>query len=247
MAKLSQADQAYVGEWIKTAPKETPEVHVRIWERDGIGPSGNLNADKLENTLGKNIPGVKQTEEKGYFKHYDIDLSNRTPIDADDLIVSYVLYVVNAQNEVVGENGTESVSDIPSNERKTVTSKGIAYVRAKTKTLALGTNILGNFQIGSNTDRTKEKFGGAWVRVYSPDGKMVGEAKELSDELDRLEIPWTGATGEDALSIPESFSMLEEFFGPLKELIEKLPKLPGDLPNLPSSPPKGLPKSPFQR
>lgn len=249
LAKLSQDDQVYVKGWIKSAPKETPEIQVRIWERDGIGSSGSLNADKLENTLGKNIPGIKQTEEKGYYKHYDIDLTNRAPIDASDLIVSYVLYVVDAKNQVVGENGTEEISDIPSNERKTVTSKGITYVRTKTKTATLGTNILGHLQIGSSTDRTKEKFGGAWVRVYSPDGKMVGESKDLSDELEKLDIPWTGATGENAISIPDSFSKLEELFGPLKEAIEqiheKLPKPPGNLPKPPGGPRSGPPKLPF--
>ena len=238
--KLSKSDQLYVKTWNRSASKGTPKILPRIWERDGIGEKGVLNAERLDNTLGKNIPLLKQTEEKGYYKHYDVDLHNNSPVDADDLVVSYVLYVVNVKNQVVWESGSESISDIPANSRKTIATKGITYVRAKTTSTTFGTNILGNLQVGSNTSRQTEKFGGAWVRVYSPNGTMVGESKRLSDQLEALDPQWTGPTGENAIPLPKSFSQLEELFGPLKEIIKQLPKPPVDLPK----PPGGFPKKP---
>jgi len=42
----------------------------------------------------KNIPLLKSTEEKEKCRYYDIDLSNLTNVDALDLHLSYVIYVL---------------------------------------------------------------------------------------------------------------------------------------------------------
>jgi hypothetical protein len=132
---------------------------------------------------------------------------------------------------------------VEANGRHTVTTQAITYVRSKTTGLALSSNILGNLSVGTTTDRSTEKFGGAWVRVYSANGDLLGEEKNLSDSLAKLSIPWTGDDPTTQVQIPASFAQLEEFLGPLKELIENLPELPKGLPK----PPAGLPKPPFGR
>ena len=234
--KLSEVDQRYVSEWKNSASRNTPKIQARIWERDGIGEKGLLNQDRLEPTLGKNIPLLKQTDEKGYFKHYDIDLHNRSAVDADNLMVSYVLYVITPQNKVIDETGREAVSKIGSNSRTTISTEGITYVRSKTKSTTFSTNILGNLQVGSDTKRSKEKFGGAWVRVYSPNGEIVGETKQLSPQLEALDPQWTGDSGHNAIPVPASLSQLEELLGPIKEIIKNLPERPPGLPKLPRRP-----------
>ncbi|MDF1810844.1 MAG: SHD1 domain-containing protein [Verrucomicrobiales bacterium] len=246
--KLSAQDQNYVKVWKKVSPA-TPELAVRIWERDGIGEQGVLNSERMDSSIpGKNIPILKSTEEKGYYKHYDVDIHNNSGIDASNLIVAYVLFVIDPQNQVVGENGRDSVDIIPSGERKTIKTQGITYVRTKTTTATFSTNILGNLSVGSATDRSREKFGGAWVRIYSLGGELAGEAKQFSPLLEKLNPAWTGYSGEQQILTPSSFSKLEEFFGPLKKLIESLPEPPASIPKPPGNfpfPPGGPPKPPF--
>lgn len=233
IAKLSKKDQAYVAFW-KQSAETTPRVDVRIWERDGIGEKGVIDDGKLDpSALGKNIPMIKQTEEKASYKHYDVDLHNRSAVDAKNLLVSYVLYVITPQNQVVGENGKDSISLVGAESRHTLKTRGVTYVRTKTTSATVSTNILGNLSLGSNTSRSREKFGGAWVRVYSPEGNLIGEAKQLSDQLERMNPAWTGDTVENLLPTPSSFEQLEKLLGIIKEVIENLPE-----------PPPGLPKPP---
>ena len=80
-----------------------------------------------------------------------------------------------------------------------------------------------------------ERFGGAWIRVYSPDGTIVGEAKSLTPALSKLDPAWTGPDVGEELPVIESFEKL-------RKLIEGLPKPPG-LPERPKLP--GRPKLPF--
>ncbi|MEM9018901.1 MAG: hypothetical protein AAGC68_17970, partial [Verrucomicrobiota bacterium] len=91
-----------------------------------------------------------------------------------------------------------------------------------------GVNALGNLTTGTSTDRSKERFGGVWARVYGKDGELLGETKDLHDELERLDFRFTGTTGEGFEEVP-----FLESFEKLKELFEKLPK-----------PPEGFPKKP---
>ena len=233
IAKLSKKDQAYVAFWQQSA-ETTPGVDVRIWEREGIGEKGVIDEGKPDpSALGRNIPMIRQTEEKASYKHYDVDLHNRSAVDAKNLLVSYVLYVITPQNQVVGENGKDSVPLVGAESRHTLKTRGGTYVRTKTTSTTVSTNVLGNLSLGSDTSRSREKFGGAWVRVYSPEGNLIGEAKQLSDPLEKMNPAWTGDTVENLLPTPSSFEQLEKLLGVIREAIEKLPE-----------PPPGLPKPP---
>lgn len=236
IAKLSKADQAYVKTWLADPPR-SPDILVNVWERDGIGSSG-LFAEKKEAGLPKNIPLLKSTEEKARYRYYDIDLSNRGQVDARKLFLSYVVYVIDESNRVVDFSGSETVEVIPVGAKQTVASKAATYVRTKTTSATFGISALGHLTTGTSTDRAKERFGGIWARVYDLEGNLLGERKDLHDELERLDFRFTGATGSGLSELPvlETFEKLQEF-------LKQLPKPPSGLPK----PPEGLPKPPFAK
>ena len=229
--KLSKGDQAYVRSWMSD-PAKTPSIVVNVWERDGIGEAGMM-PEKGGLGIPKNIPLLKTTEEKERYRYYDVDLSNNSPIDAQKLQLHYIIYVIDAANQVVGLQGSESVEAIASKKKVTVPTKAATRVSAKTTSATFGVNPLGGLTTGTSTDRSKERFGGIWARVYSHDGKLLGDRKQLHDELERLELQWTGGMGDGFSAIP-----LLESFEKLEELFRKLPK-----PELPT----GLPRLPFAR
>lgn len=227
IAKLSKADQIYVKTWSKDPP-QTPNLRIRLFERGGIGPSGVFQGETSKAPA--SIPIVQQTQATAKYKHYEADVSNDTNVDASQIVVSYMLFIVNVQNKVVAETGSKSLSRIAAGARETVATEGITYLRTKTTSLTLGTNPLGNLNIGSETSRGKERFGGAWVRAYSPNGELLGEARNLIPEIERLKPAWQGSTGEREFPLLEALDAFEK-------LLENLPPLP--------EPPPGLPKPPF--
>tara|TARA_R110002096_G_scaffold26518_1_gene81732 strand:- start:4553 stop:5428 length:876 start_codon:yes stop_codon:yes gene_type:complete len=226
IAKLSKPDQIYVSAWAKNPP-QTPRLRVRLFERDGVGPSGVFQGETGKAPVG--IPILQQTEATANYKHYEADIANDSNVDATQVLVSYMLFIVNLQNQVVAETGAQSLNQIAAGTRETVATEGITYLRTKTTSLTLGTNPLGNLNLGSDTSRNKERFGGAWVRTYSPSGELLGEARNLIPEIERLNPAWQGSTGEREFPLLEALNAFEK-------LLENLPELP--------KPPAGLPKPP---
>lgn len=241
ISKLSQADQIYVKAWMKDPPK-TPQLRVRLFERDGIGESGVFQGETSKGP--KSIPIIQETEAKAKYKYYQADITNDSQVDAMQLTVSYMLFIINTSNKIVPEAATQGIDKLEAGKRETVSTEAITFHRTKTTSLTLGTNIFGNLNVGSDTSRAKERFAGAWVRVYSQDGQLVGEAKKLIPELERLDLQWNGATGERDFPLLEAFDAFEK----LIESLPKLPKPPEGLPEpppgLPKPPKKGLPKPP---
>lgn len=249
VAKLSKVDQQYVSAW-KSDPATTPSVVVNVWEREGIGSAGLMDG-KGGLELPKNIPLLKTTEEKEKYRYYDVDLSNNSQVDANKVHLKYVIYVIDASNKIVDFPGQEDVDAIPARQKVTVVTKAATMIRAKTTSATFGVNPLGGLTTGSSTDRSTERFGGIWARAYSHDGKLLGERKQLHDELERLDLPWTAAPVQEFADIPllESFEKLEEFLKSLPKLPDSI-KPPSGLPKPPSGlpkPPSGLPKPPFSR
>ncbi|MEM7699861.1 MAG: hypothetical protein AAF236_15810, partial [Verrucomicrobiota bacterium] len=139
---------------------------------------------------------------------------------------------VDASNQVVDFTGSQSIEVISPRARESRETEAATLIRTKTTNMTFDVGFLGNVTTGTSTDRTKERFGGIWVRVYGKDGELLGEAKDLHDELDRLDFRFTGSTGQGFADLP-----LIESFDKLRSLFEALPK-----------PPAGLPKGPpFQR
>lgn len=248
IAKLSKSDRAYVAQWKKNPP-ETPRIVVNLWERDGVGPKGKYEQKKgLE--LPKNIPGVLETNQTAKYKHYEVDMTNNAAIDASHLTVAYVMYVIGGQGGTVQElPASIAVETVPTRERVTATTMGATYVRTKTKLTTFSLNR-GTLTTGKDRNVSKERFGGIWVRIYSQDGQVVGEAQKLHPEIARLKPTWNGPKEDEHIESPELFDMLAEF-------LDKLPKPPGapdlppkpELPEKPSKPkaptPPSAPKLPF--
>ena len=90
--KLSLKDRTFVQAWKKNPPSN-PKLTIQLFERKGIGESGALESGK-EPGLPKNIPLIRQTEEKERYRHYDVDVSNNSEVDALHLRVEYVIYVI---------------------------------------------------------------------------------------------------------------------------------------------------------
>ncbi len=242
--KLSNEDQDYVKAWLKDSPS-SPKIRVNIWEREGIGEAGRFQEKSSGLEIPKNIPMLKSTEETEKYRYYDVDMSNLSGVDAREVFLSYVVYVIDETNKVVDFAGSESVELIKAEGRETRATQAVTYVRTKTTSMTFNVGVLGNLSTGTNTDRSKERFGGAWARVYSADGELLGERKQLHDELERLDFRFTGSTGETFGELP-----ILESFEKLKELLDKLPKPPAGFPKPPSGfpkPPGGLPKPPFGR
>ncbi len=241
IAKLSKEDQAYVKVWLKDPPS-APKIRVNVWERDGISEAGRFQDKSSVGKMPKDIPLLKSTEEKEKYRYYDIDLSNLSNVDALNLHLSYVVYVIDASNQVVDHSSGQKIEKIPAGGRVSKSSLAATSVSSKITSLTLGTGVLGHLTAGTDTDRTKERFGGIWARVYGPDGELLGERKDLHDELERLDFQFTGSTGNTFGDLP-----ILEGFEKLKEMLDQLPPLP-ELPEPPEGlpkPPGGFPKPPF--
>ncbi|MEP4079062.1 hypothetical protein [Haloferula sp.] len=229
--KLSAKDQAYIEAWKKSPPK-TPKVTAVLWERDGVGPEGAYEK-KQDLGLPKNIPGLLETTESAKHKHYEVDMRNRSEVDAQHLTVAYVMYVLSGKGGMVQElPASTKVSLIPAMKGVTATTLGATYVRTKTKLTTFSLNR-GNLSTGKDRDVSKERFGGIWVRVYSQDGKVVGEAQKLHPEIKRLKPQWNGPTEDEHIPLVGTFEKFEEF-------LKELPKPPGapELPDIPEPPAK---------
>ncbi len=217
--KLSEKDRVYVANWLREV-QNTPELRVQIWEREGIGAEGLLNEERLSPYRITDIPMVRKVEEKGDYRHYDIDVHNPSTVDAPGLQVVYILYVIAPDRRVIGERGTARIDDLGAGERRTVKSRGVTYVQTKTTTTTLSGTFLGFLLVGSETERSKETFGGAWVRVYDAGGRIVGEARDLIPQLEKLDPPWVEEPGPGGTVA--DFDELRERLAPVKQLLDSL-------------------------
>ncbi|MEZ5300706.1 MAG: hypothetical protein R3F11_08620 [Verrucomicrobiales bacterium] len=217
IAKLSKPDQAYVRQW-QLDPPAAPRLSVRLFEREGIGESGVFQ----EKSGGppRDIPLLRKTEEANKFRHYEADITNPSQVNANGVTVAYIVCTITPSGSVVPEAGAEPAKSLGPGKRITVTTKAASITRTKTTSLTLGTNALGQIKTGSSTSRSQEKFGGAWVRVYDGDGKVIGEAKDLHPEIERLKPAWTAPTTEEKFPLLEAIDAFEK-------LIKSLPKPPG--------------------
>lgn len=233
ISKLSAKDQLYVRAW-QASPPETPNLSIQIWEREGIGASGAFDEPE-EGGLPKNIPLLLETEEKANYKHYDLDITNRSQVDATNLTVAYVIYIVTASSQVEAVSSSSSVETIPMGQRVTAVTKGVNAMRTKQTITTINIGPFNQVSTGSDINRSKERFGGVWARVYSADGQVVGEAKKLIPEIERLDPAWTGPKEDAHLPLPISLDALND-------ILSKLPDLPEPPPGLPRPP--GFPPKP---
>jgi hypothetical protein len=211
--------------------------------------------------LTKNIPLLKKTRETDQYKYYEVDLFNESTKDAGGVTMAYIIYVISPEGTVLPQSDSVSVKRIKAGKRESVSTKSVTFTRTKTTTTTFKIDRVRGLSTGSDTSRSSERFGGAWVRVYESDGSIVGEARKLHPEIVRLKPAWTGAAGAPGkkspdqpnpladlpplsdLPIPASFEALEKI---LSGLIENLPPKPGDeVPDAPKPPaPPRRPKPP---
>jgi hypothetical protein len=204
-------------------------ISISTFERDGIGETGTFNADDFRSSLPGGPPVISSTDKKLSYKHYDIDMTNQSKKEGTDLRVEYVLYTVSASGKLIANAASANIKSIQPGKRVSVKSRGATLVRSKTKTQTIGVGAFNTVQTGSETSRSREKFGGIWVRVYKGD-KLVGERKDLESEVEKVKPAWKSPKKGGVPSIEEGITLPEITLKPPKEL----PK-----------PPKGLPKPPF--
>jgi hypothetical protein len=86
--------------------------------------------------------------------------------------------------------------------------------------------------VGQKIQRSREQFGGIWVKVSSPDGTPIGELKRLTPALGQLNPPWQEA------DVAEEIPVLESLEGLLEKLKKVLPPPPGGkgFPRFPGAP-----------
>ena len=222
IAKLSASDQAFVREW-RTLHSGIKQLQTRINDRDGIGERG-LFASPAASPTAPELPGVS-TSTKQSFKHCLISLSNPNTIDATALKVDYVLYAIQPDGSVDAEAGSQPLDVLAAAQSATLITEGMSLSRTKTTRMTLNVNVSrssGSVSTGKTTTRASERFGGGWVRVHGADGSLLGEAKSMQPELQKLDPPWVGAKPVN----PEAIPMLPSLDG-LLELLKNLPKPPG--------------------
>lgn len=233
VARLAPADQVYVKEW-QTTNSAVKKVQVQITERDGIGERGEFKSDESKGgpALPEGLPIGPATEVKASFKHCDIIIQNPAVVDATHLKVDYVLYIVKPDGTVGNGAGTQPIANLPAGQNARLKTEGINANRTKSTKLKI--NISNNsVSVGEKNVRSREQFGGCWVRVRAADGTVIGESRRLTPALAKLDPPWVEA------DVQEDIPVLTSLDG-LKELLKKL--LPpgadkGKPPELPKLPP----------
>lgn len=232
VARLSPADQQYVSEW-KASHATVAKLNVRLFERDGMGEKGAFAPEEKGGpALPKDLPIGPKTEVKVSYKHYGVEINNPAAVDALNVKADYVLYVLFADGSVGTNAGSQTVKSIPAGRSVTIKTEGITTQRTKTTQMKLSVSS-NSVSVGEKTARSRDQFGGGWVRVSGVDGSRLGEARRLTPDLEKLDPPWVETPEKEEIPV---LSSLDDF----KELIKRL---------LPAKPPgekgsKGLPLPP---
>lgn len=220
LARLSAADQAFVKAW-QASNTAVKQVQVQVFEREGIGQKGAFPEEAPPGpSLPSDLPLPGGREVKADYHHCDLTIQNPSGIDANHVRVAYVLYLVKADGSVGSNAASQPVGKIAARQNARITTEGINAARTKATQFRIQLTD-GNLSVDEKTVRSRDRFGGCWVRVYGADGALLGEAKRLSPELSRLDPPWV--ENEVAEDIP----ILPSLDG-LRELLEKVvPPAPG--------------------
>lgn len=235
LAKLSPADQAYVKEW-QTNPPVTPKLGMQIWKKEGLSPTGTFPEEPGGPDGLPNIPGLHEVKKKDTFHYFDVDITNPNSTQANLLTLSYQMYVIPPSGMVIVEAATAVVPTIEAKKRASLATKAISTSRTKTTSLKLGTNVFGGLTTGQQSKRDSERFGGVWVRVFSHDGKMVGEAQDLAPEIERLKPTWVAPIHSDAPKLEGGLDGFDKF---VQQVREKLAAIQGVLDKKPPLPAPG--------
>lgn len=243
ISKLSASDQTYVKQW-QSNPPATPNLLVRLWEKKGFSSAGSFSetSDQLPGI--PNIPGIHEIEKRETYYHFDVDVSNPSNIQANHLTLAYQLYIFNASGTPIVEVSTSTLPAINARQRVSASTKSISTTRTKTTSLTLSSSANGGISTGQNRSRSSERFAGGWVRVYAHDGSLVGEARELPPEIERLKPSWIAPSTAYAPKLEG----LDEFDGFVEKVQQKLIKIQQflkTLPPLPNSDTGLPPKPPF--
>ena len=231
LARLSPVDQAYVREWQATHTA-VKHVQLQVTERDGLGERSEFKGGETAapNPLsGLPFPGAPEV--KASYKHYEIAVNNPAAVDASFLKVAYVVYVIQPDGNIGTQAGVQSVEKVETSGSTRLLTEGVSASRTKSTQLKIAlTN--GSLSVGQKTQRSREQFGGIWVKVSSPDGTPIGELKRLTPALAQLNPPWQEA------DVAEEIPVLESLEGLLEKLKKVLPPPPGGkgFPRFPGAP-----------
>jgi hypothetical protein len=233
MAKLSPADQAYVKEW-QANPPVTPKLGVQLWKKEGLSPAGTFAEEPGGPDGLPSIPGLHEVKKKDTFQYFAVDITNPNSTQANLLTLSYQMYVIPPSGTVIVETATEVVPSVDAKKRVSLATKAISTSRTRTTTLKLGTNVFGGLTTGQQSKRDSERFGGVWVRVFSHDGKMVGEAQDLAPEIERLKPTWVAPSHSDAPKLEGGLDGFDKFVQQVREKLAAIQDMLGKKPPLPA-------------
>jgi len=198
VAQLSADDQAYLKEWALNPPPA--KIHVALFEREGMRKNspaaGEGGASLAPQNLNIPTPTGSQTEKEDH-QHFQIDLTNQSLHASGPLSVRYKLYVRQNNGEYREQAGELASPPIAPGKREIHHSDSISTRDTKTVTRSSYTQTYidrsapGGFTTDTkyrkSTSRTNESFGGIWVVVYQ-NGKQVGEAKSMTDDLKKAAL-----------------------------------------------------------
>ena len=232
LSRLSPPDQDYVRQW-QTSHTAVKHVQLQITERDGIGERGEFKGGEKSAggpLSGLPVPGAPEV--KTVYKHYEIAVNNPAAVDASYLRVAYVVYVVQPDGSIGIQPGAQDLERIAASGSSRLLTEGASADRTKATQFKVSVSN-GNLSVAEKTKRSRDQFGGVWVRVTGPDGTLIGEAKRLSPAVAQLNPPWQEA------EVAEDIPILESLSGLLEKLKQALPPPPSGGPGG-----KGFPKLP---
>jgi hypothetical protein len=224
VAKLSPADQLLVRAW-KPAAGDHPRLAVRIWKRPGPSPEGEVSAPAESPSL-PNIPGLRDVETRDDLTHYEVHVTNLDGVVARQLVLGYQLYVTEDSGEITVATGSAAVPDIPPRERATVFTRAMTATRTKTSSLEISVNPFGGVATGRDVKRGRDRFGGAWVRVFAADGTPLAEARDLSPSVEAKAPAWIAPTDAALPLLDGGLDRLGPAVKRLREAAEALRKGP---------------------
>lgn len=178
--QLSPDDQEYIKTWARNPPPT--KIIVRTTEEKG------------DTSIKTKSSGSNQRVDT---RRYVLNLYNQTYQDSGPLKVMAVAYTKTDNSVHPHPMSFKMSNGVQAREHDSLTtgyvsansSKDVTYTSVITTYVGGGSSYQ-DVDIRKDTSRSRETFEGIWVRVFRG-GNLVGEAKDLSNEVLKLDPAWT--------------------------------------------------------
>ncbi len=210
-------------------------IHINALIQEGMGEEGTFKADDKRSSTPGGPPVISSTKKTLKYKHYSVGLTNRSKVAGENLRVEYIIYTISGDGKLISNSASKAIKVIEPGKRFSMKTRGATLIRSTTKTGTIDVDRRNRVRTGSKTSRSRERFGGIWIRVYAGE-KIVGEKRQLEQEVEKIKPAWKSPGKDGRPTITEGITLPEIQIKP------PAPKKDSERPNLPPKPP--IPKPP---